>query len=351
VAYVGAVDLTRYAAGEEIGWRGYMLTRLIDADVPAPILVSGIVWAAWHMPLILTGQYASGPHPTLSAIFFTIDITAWAVVIAWLRLSSGSVWPCIWAHCVWNEVIEGAFDLSTEGYSMGGRVRNPLRDCDYYLCDCSFQGLATPLPGRFLASRKSPLTVAVLLDVIGVHRLSYNDDDSRSGGVEFPQFVGWPPLHFPSVLTGVLGVAEVKVLSGRGIDSKMSFFVFNRPNCSNATLSAIPFQVGGPCTDSRRKLLSLSSDCFANIMMEGEVCLAVVGALLPAEFCGFRSLYVGVNWKGNFESTNGRSTLVLTFPDAVARARNNLPQFLSARTDLGLPHEDKVQARAALLPR
>jgi uncharacterized protein len=115
---VGAVDLTRYAAGEEIGWRGYMLTRLIDADVPAPILVSGIVWAAWHMPLILSGQYASGPHPTLSAIFFTIDTTALAVVIAWLRLSSGSIWPCIWAHCVWNEVIEGAFDLSTEGYSM-----------------------------------------------------------------------------------------------------------------------------------------------------------------------------------------------------------------------------------------
>ncbi len=42
--------------------------------------------------------------------------------------------------------------------------------------------------------------------------------------------------------------------------------------------------------------------------------------------------------------------LVLTFQDAVARARRNLPQFLSARTDLGLAHEDRVRARAALLP-
>lgn len=42
--------------------------------------------------------------------------------------------------------------------------------------------------------------------------------------------------------------------------------------------------------------------------------------------------------------------LVLTFQDAVTRARNNMPQFLAARTDLGLAHEDKVQARAALLP-
>jgi uncharacterized protein len=31
------------AAGEEIGWRGYMLTRLIDAGCPKPILTSGVI--------------------------------------------------------------------------------------------------------------------------------------------------------------------------------------------------------------------------------------------------------------------------------------------------------------------
>jgi uncharacterized protein len=34
-----------FTAGEEIGWRGYMLTRLIDAGVPRPVLVSGLIWA------------------------------------------------------------------------------------------------------------------------------------------------------------------------------------------------------------------------------------------------------------------------------------------------------------------
>jgi membrane protease YdiL (CAAX protease family) len=33
------------SSGEEIGWRGYMLTRLIDAGVPRPILASGLIWA------------------------------------------------------------------------------------------------------------------------------------------------------------------------------------------------------------------------------------------------------------------------------------------------------------------
>src|SRR5712692_4975677 len=45
------------AAGEEIGWRGYMLTRLIEAGVPRPIFVSGLIWAGWHLPLILGGVY------------------------------------------------------------------------------------------------------------------------------------------------------------------------------------------------------------------------------------------------------------------------------------------------------
>jgi outer membrane protein TolC len=42
--------------------------------------------------------------------------------------------------------------------------------------------------------------------------------------------------------------------------------------------------------------------------------------------------------------------LVLTFQDALSRASKNMPEFLSAKTDLGLAHQDKVQARAALLP-
>jgi CAAX protease family protein len=44
-ATVGTVFVVPYAAGEEIGWRGYMLTRLIEAGVPRPVLVSGVIWA------------------------------------------------------------------------------------------------------------------------------------------------------------------------------------------------------------------------------------------------------------------------------------------------------------------
>jgi outer membrane protein TolC len=44
------------------------------------------------------------------------------------------------------------------------------------------------------------------------------------------------------------------------------------------------------------------------------------------------------------------STVSLTLADALARARANSPQFQAALTQLGMAREDRVQARAALLP-
>jgi membrane protease YdiL (CAAX protease family) len=102
-------------AGEEIGWRGYMLTRLIDAGVPQPLLVSGLIWAAWHLPLILSGLYAAGPNPALSAAVFVVDVVGIAFVIGVLRLRSGSVWPAAFLHGEWNAIIQGPFDRSSTG--------------------------------------------------------------------------------------------------------------------------------------------------------------------------------------------------------------------------------------------
>jgi len=44
------------------------------------------------------------------------------------------------------------------------------------------------------------------------------------------------------------------------------------------------------------------------------------------------------------------ASVVLTLADAIARAKSNSPQFQAALTELGLAREDRVQARAALLP-
>ncbi len=116
---LGATIFTVYnclrAAGEEIGWRGYMLTRLIAAGVPQPLFVSGLIWAVWHFPLILSGAYASGPFPLLSAGLFMIMIIGSALVAGVLRLRSGSVWPAVVLHAAWNSLIQNPFDRSSVG--------------------------------------------------------------------------------------------------------------------------------------------------------------------------------------------------------------------------------------------
>jgi uncharacterized protein len=104
-----------FTAGEEIGWRGYMLTRLIDAGVPRPVLVSGLIWALWHLPLILAGIYAAGPYPALSAVLFVVSVTSTSFVYARMRLETGSIWPVIFAHSAWNSIIERPFDGATKG--------------------------------------------------------------------------------------------------------------------------------------------------------------------------------------------------------------------------------------------
>lgn len=106
------------AAGEEIGWRGYLLPRLVEAEVPRPLLLSALVWAVWHLPLILSGQYVAGPSRALSAAGFVLTIVGIGLVIGWMRLTTGSVWPAIALHGVWNAVIQGTFDTSTKGTSI-----------------------------------------------------------------------------------------------------------------------------------------------------------------------------------------------------------------------------------------
>ena len=112
---LGTVLSAISAAGEELGWRGYMLTRLVDAGVPRPVLVSGVIWAAWHLPLIVSGQYAAGPRPVLSAVLFAFSVTGAAYVAARVRLVSGSVWPAVVFHASWNALVQGTFDRFTRG--------------------------------------------------------------------------------------------------------------------------------------------------------------------------------------------------------------------------------------------
>ena len=54
-----------FAAGEEIGWRGFALPRLLKRGI-SPLKAAflfGVPWALFHLPLTLPGKLAEGVPP------------------------------------------------------------------------------------------------------------------------------------------------------------------------------------------------------------------------------------------------------------------------------------------------
>lgn len=43
------------ALGEELGWRGWLLPKLMPLGPVPAIPVSGVLWGVWHAPLVLLG--------------------------------------------------------------------------------------------------------------------------------------------------------------------------------------------------------------------------------------------------------------------------------------------------------
>ncbi len=97
------------AFGEEVGWRGYLVPRLVAGRVPGALALSGAVWGLYHLPLIVRGAYASSDLPWISAALFMATIVPAGVFFGWLRLASGSVWPAVLAHSVHNVFYQGIF--------------------------------------------------------------------------------------------------------------------------------------------------------------------------------------------------------------------------------------------------
>lgn len=114
-ATLGTLALLPGAAGEELGWRGYLLPRLIEAGARRPILLSGLIWGLWHLVPLFASGYAAGPQPLLSAAGLLASAVSLGFILAWLRLDTGSIWAPVVAHAAWNAVINGGFDLATTG--------------------------------------------------------------------------------------------------------------------------------------------------------------------------------------------------------------------------------------------
>lgn len=94
--------------GEEIGWRGWLLPRLLPLGRLRAIVISGVVWGLWHAPLLLLG-YNYPMVPRLQGVLMMMGMTILVGgILAWLRLRTGTVYAATLGH--------GALNVSAGSY-------------------------------------------------------------------------------------------------------------------------------------------------------------------------------------------------------------------------------------------
>ena len=106
IAY--AVALPFGPLGEELGWRGFALPRLLDRFGPVKAsLVLGAIWTFWHVPMMLWSPGASIPSfmglSVSSVGIYLIQVTAITALMTFLFLrTNGSVLLAVIAHLAFN---------------------------------------------------------------------------------------------------------------------------------------------------------------------------------------------------------------------------------------------------------
>jgi membrane protease YdiL (CAAX protease family) len=76
--------------GEELGWRGYALARLLATrSMLSASLILGVLWGAWHLPtFVIPGL----PQQGIPISAFMLLTTAYSVLFTWIYLhTAGSV--------------------------------------------------------------------------------------------------------------------------------------------------------------------------------------------------------------------------------------------------------------------
>jgi membrane protease YdiL (CAAX protease family) len=97
--------------GEELGWRGFLFPELQRmTSFTTASLIGGVVWALYHLPLILFSDYNSSAPIAFQVVVFFISTIAYTFVNNWFRARSGSVWPAVLLHTSHNLFISDVYD-------------------------------------------------------------------------------------------------------------------------------------------------------------------------------------------------------------------------------------------------
>ncbi len=105
----GPLVNTFVAVGEEAGWRGYMTPALSKwMGKGSGLVLSGIIWAVWHAPVIVFAGYEYGRgyagEPVLGVLMMCGFTTALGIILSYFYEKSQSIWVPSLIHGAINAV-------------------------------------------------------------------------------------------------------------------------------------------------------------------------------------------------------------------------------------------------------
>lgn len=108
--------------GEEWGWRGYLLPKLMEV-LPcfAAIIIDGVIWGLWHLPLIIGGKnygfdYPGYPYAGIEMmVVFCIVL---GIIFSYMTIKTGSCIPSIIGHGALNAVASVGIVFTVDGGRM-----------------------------------------------------------------------------------------------------------------------------------------------------------------------------------------------------------------------------------------
>jgi membrane protease YdiL (CAAX protease family) len=98
-----AVAAVPLALGEEFGWRVYLQSHLFPGAPLLAALVTGLIWALWHLPLIRMG-YGYPTERGKGFVAFTVWAVLFSIFLGWIYARTGDVWGVSLAHMASNAI-------------------------------------------------------------------------------------------------------------------------------------------------------------------------------------------------------------------------------------------------------
>lgn len=97
--------------GEEWGWRGYMMPKLVELmPKPLAVIVGGVIWGLWHAPLTVSGhnfglQYKF--YPWLGILLMCVFCILMNAFLTMLTERTKSIYPAAFCHSINNNISAG----------------------------------------------------------------------------------------------------------------------------------------------------------------------------------------------------------------------------------------------------